>query len=85
MVVLGDASHVVLTEKNRMQLFREVDLFFAPHGRQGDQAVVVGHAVTTVDGSWAAVVNVPRELELKDYDVFASTPGDDNYQPSLSE
>lgn len=28
MVVLGDASHVVLTEKNRMQLFREVQLFF---------------------------------------------------------
>ena len=29
MVVIGDGTHVVLTEKNRMQLFREVDLFFA--------------------------------------------------------
>ena len=28
-VIIGDASHVMLTEKNRMQLFREVDLFFA--------------------------------------------------------
>ncbi len=28
LVVIGDGSHVVLTEKNRMQLFREVQLFF---------------------------------------------------------
>ena len=28
MVVIGDGTHVVLTEKNRMQLFREIELFF---------------------------------------------------------
>ena len=28
MVVIGEATHVVVTEKNRMQLFREVQLFF---------------------------------------------------------
>src|SRR5471030_335116 len=28
MVVIGDGSHVILTEKNRMQLFREVELYF---------------------------------------------------------
>jgi pimeloyl-ACP methyl ester carboxylesterase len=28
MVVIGDGTHVVLTEKNRMQLFREVELYF---------------------------------------------------------
>lgn len=28
LVVIGDGSHVVLTEKNRMQLFREIQLFF---------------------------------------------------------
>lgn len=28
LVVIGDGTHVVLTEKNRMQLFREVDVFF---------------------------------------------------------
>ena len=28
MVVIGEGTHVVLTEKNRMQLFREVQLFF---------------------------------------------------------
>ena len=33
MVVIGDGTHVLLTEKNRMQLFREVDLFFT-EGRQ---------------------------------------------------
>ena len=27
-VIIGDATHVLLTEKNRMQLFREVGLFF---------------------------------------------------------
>ncbi len=29
LVVIGDGTHVVLTEKNRMMLFREIDLFFA--------------------------------------------------------
>jgi pimeloyl-ACP methyl ester carboxylesterase len=33
MVVIGEGTHVVLTEKNRMQLFREVQLFF-DEGRQ---------------------------------------------------
>jgi pimeloyl-ACP methyl ester carboxylesterase len=28
LVVIGDGTHVVLTEKNRMQLFREVELYF---------------------------------------------------------
>lgn len=28
LVVIGDGTHVILTEKNRMQLFREVELFF---------------------------------------------------------
>jgi pimeloyl-ACP methyl ester carboxylesterase len=28
MVVIGEGTHVVLTEKNRMQLFREVQLYF---------------------------------------------------------
>ena len=27
LVVVGDGTHVILTEKNRMQLFREVGLF----------------------------------------------------------
>jgi pimeloyl-ACP methyl ester carboxylesterase len=29
LVVIGDGTHVVLTENNRMLLFREIDLFFA--------------------------------------------------------
>ena len=28
MVVIGDGTHVILTEKNRMQLFREVETYF---------------------------------------------------------
>jgi pimeloyl-ACP methyl ester carboxylesterase len=28
LVVIGDGTHVILTEKNRMQLFREIGLFF---------------------------------------------------------
>jgi pimeloyl-ACP methyl ester carboxylesterase len=28
LVVIGDGTHVILTEKNRMQLFREIELFF---------------------------------------------------------
>jgi pimeloyl-ACP methyl ester carboxylesterase len=33
LVVIGEGTHVVVTEKNRMQLFREVQLFF-DEGRQ---------------------------------------------------
>lgn len=33
MVVIGEGTHVILTEKNRMQLFREVQLYF-DEGRQ---------------------------------------------------
>ena len=33
MVVIGEGTHVILTEKNRMQLFREVQLWF-DEGRQ---------------------------------------------------
>ena len=33
LVLIGDGTHVVLTEKNRMQLFKEVELFFE-EGRQ---------------------------------------------------
>ena len=33
MVVIGEGTHVILTEKNRMQLFREVELYFE-EGRQ---------------------------------------------------
>ena len=32
-LLIGDGTHVVLTEKNRMQLFKEVELFFE-EGRQ---------------------------------------------------
>jgi pimeloyl-ACP methyl ester carboxylesterase len=28
LVVIGDGTHVILTEKNRLQLFREIGLFF---------------------------------------------------------
>lgn len=63
---------------------QRVDLYLAPVGYDGDYATLVGHTVTTTDGTFATKVAIPRNLELGDYKVFAATPGDDTYAPALS-
>lgn len=64
---------------------QRVDVYFAPSGSGGDDAILVGSAVTDKDGSYSAEVQVPRDIELQEYEVFAATPGDKTYSPAVSE
>jgi hypothetical protein len=64
---------------------RAVDLYAAPAGYQGQYARVVGRAVTGEDGRFAALVKIPDDLELGDYELYAAFPGDDAFAPALSE
>ncbi len=62
-----------------------VDIYLAPAGFSGDDAVLCGHTVTADDGSFTAQVPLPRSLEPRDYEIFAATPGDASYGPSVSD
>jgi hypothetical protein len=44
----------------------------------------VGHTRSGTDGRFRAEVLVPFEVELREHEVFASTPGNESYQPSVS-
>lgn len=61
-----------------------VDVYLAPVGFGGDGAVLAGHGRTDDQGRFTAEVDLPRHLELRDYEVFASTAGDSAYAPALS-
>jgi len=64
---------------------QRIDIFVAPAGNDGNDALLIGHGITKTDGSYSASVTLPGELELADYEVFAATPGNDKYQPSVSQ
>lgn len=61
-----------------------VDVYLAPIGRGGDDAVMVGRTVTAADGSFLAHVPLPYDLDLAEYEAFAATPGNKDYQPAVS-
>jgi transglutaminase-like putative cysteine protease len=62
-----------------------VDLYFAPSGGKGDGARFVGQTMTGADGSFTLPVELPPDLALGKHEVFASTPGDARFGPSVSE
>ena len=63
---------------------QRIDIYLAPANRGGDDAILVGHAVSTDDGSFVANVELPQDIELREYEVFAATPGDAKYAPAVS-
>ena len=54
-------------------------------GFEGDDALLVGHAVSKDDGSFHAKVMLTRHLDPRDYEVYAATPGDAKYAPAVSD
>jgi hypothetical protein len=62
-----------------------VNIYLAPAGRSGDDARLVGDTVTDGEGRWQADLSLPADLPLGRHEVFASTPGDKNHQPALSQ
>jgi hypothetical protein len=63
---------------------QRINIFLAHAGMKGENAQWVGQTLTNDDGTFTADVELPRSIELGEYEVFASSPGDDNYRPSVS-
>ncbi len=61
-----------------------VDVFLAPAGNDGNDALLVGRGVSGDDGQVTITVELPTELAMQNYEVFVSTPGNKVYQPSVS-
>jgi hypothetical protein len=64
---------------------QRVEVWMAPAGQHGDNAVQVGHTVTAADGAFSVQVSLPDTIELNDYEIFVSTPGDTRFAPAVSE
>ncbi len=75
---------IVADDASRGLAGQHVVLYMAPAGQNGDGAHVVGHTRSGADGRFRAEVLVPFEVELREHEVFASTPGNESFQPSVS-
>ncbi|WP_199350990.1 transglutaminase domain-containing protein [Haliangium ochraceum] len=64
---------------------QRVDIYLAPAGQGGNGARFVDRTVTEPSGDFTVVLQIPGELELQAYEVYASTPGDSRFAPALSE
>lgn len=64
---------------------QRIDIYLAPAGRSGNEAHFIDRTVTEPNGEFTVFAQVPGELELQGYEVFASTPGDSRFAPALSE
>jgi transglutaminase-like putative cysteine protease len=62
-----------------------VDVFLAPAGRGGSHSILLGRAVTNLDGSFIADFEVPPTLTLAAYDILLSSPEDAYYNAVQSE
>lgn len=63
---------------------QRIDIWLAPVGRHGDNAELVGSTVTKADGSFSAIASLPDSMQLREYEVYATSPGDSQYAPALS-
>lgn len=62
-----------------------VKIWLAPAGRGGDDSILVGTGLSGKDGKFSVDVELPSDLTLRSYEVFASTDGDDKFAPSVSQ
>jgi len=62
-----------------------IDLYLAPKSDNGEGARAVGHALSDDRGRFDTRVELPRDLDLTAYEIFAATPGDKTWQPSISK
>jgi len=64
---------------------QRIDIYLAPDGRSGNEAHFVDRTVTEPSGEFTVFAQVPGQLDLQGYEVFASTPGDSRFAPALSD
>lgn len=61
-----------------------IDVFLAPAGNDGNDAILVGRGVSNEQGLVEAQIEIPASLKTEPYEVYVSTPGNTTYQPSVS-
>ena len=64
---------------------QRIDIWLAPRGRGGNEAQLVGRTVTSSDGTFYAQVQLPDDMPLMEYEVYASTNGDNRFAPTVSD
>jgi transglutaminase-like putative cysteine protease len=62
-----------------------VDVWVSPLGRDGEDARLIGRGATQPDGTFAVEADLPADLDLRTYEIFASTPETDRLNPGISE
>jgi transglutaminase-like putative cysteine protease len=62
-----------------------VDVFLSPAGRGGAGSILLGRAVTNLDGSFRADFEVPATTNLAAYEIWLSSPEDAYYNAAFSE
>jgi hypothetical protein len=61
-----------------------VDVYLAPAGTNGDDAGIIGQAVTDGNGAFTLSAELPAELGLGKHEVYALTDGDAVYGRAIS-
>jgi len=61
-----------------------VDIWLSPSGRRGDDERHVGVGMTDSDGKYKVDVELPKDMILRSYDVYATTGGNKKYSPARS-
>jgi transglutaminase-like putative cysteine protease len=62
-----------------------VDVWVSPQGTDGADARLVGRGATDGAGGFEIEADLPSDLDLTTYELFASTPESDLYNPGISE
>ena len=62
-----------------------VDVFVAPLGRDGNDARLIGRGATDADGSFVVLSDLPGDLDLRVYELYASTPETKTHNAAVSE
>jgi len=63
---------------------QRVDVFLAPVGRAGNDAILLGRGAAGADGRFAVDVDIPASVDLSTYEIYVSTPGDARYNAAVS-
>jgi len=62
-----------------------INIFLMAVGGSSEDSTRVGVATSNADGTFAASVQIPLSFKPASYEVYAATPGDDDYAPAVSE
>jgi transglutaminase-like putative cysteine protease len=62
-----------------------VDVFVAPFGHAGNDAILIGRGTTDAAGGFEIDVDLPADLDLATYEVYVSTPDTAEHNSAISD